>query len=116
MTRALLPSLTLLGLAACGSPPATTANEAIPAAPPTKVQQQVIAMPDGQRRGVLLRAIVDAGQQCQGVTGAVRNGEGMPPTYVAHCGDGSNWNVVIGPDGTARVTGPVAPRPGSGQG
>jgi hypothetical protein len=101
--------LLALPLAACGGPSETTANEAFPAAPPTAIQQRVLDLPEGQRRGVLLRAILDSGQQCQGVTAAPRIPDRQPPSWNAHCGNGTNWVVAIGPDGTARVTGPVAP-------
>lgn len=100
-----LASLPLL-LAACGGSGDTAAggNAAAPAAL-TQVQQQVVGMNDGQRRGVLLRAIVDGGEDCQGVTRAKRlpDNEGRP-TWAARCGNGSAYQVAVGPDGVARVT------------
>jgi len=102
-----MPLLTLpLMLAACGGSGGrdTGGNTAAPAAL-TEVQQQVINMNEGQRNGVLLRAILDGGEECQGVSRSKRlpDNEGRP-TWGARCGDGPAFQIAIGPDGVARVT------------
>lgn len=76
------------------SPPATDTNAAA----------QVTALSEGQRRAVLLRAIRDAGLDCQGVTGAVPiAAAGTAPRWRARCTNGSEHLIAIDPDGTARI-------------
>jgi len=103
------PALLLLSLAACGdpSPDAAAGNRDAPAerAALSPTQQRVVDMPEGQRNGVLMRAIVDGGQPCQGVTLAARQpDEGGRPTWAARCANGASYRLSIGPDGTAQVT------------
>ena len=100
-----MPILTGL-LAACGDagdPPQSRAPE-----PPSAIQNTVAALPDNQRDAMLIRAIRDAGLDCQGVTGARRvdTAPGRPggdPSYVAECIGGASYGVSIGRDGTAQV-------------
>jgi len=96
-------TLTLpLALAACGSGPDRGA--AAPSPPLTEVQRRVVALSDGQLRAVLLRSIIDGEEPCQGVVRAKRlpDREGRP-TWAARCGNGTAYQVAVGPDGTARV-------------
>ena len=100
MTRHLL--LLSLALAGCDGASAPT-TAAAPA--DTAFFNQVAALPEGQREGLLLRAIRDAGQNCQGVTATTRAGEpGGPPAWLATCTDKGQWLVVLKADGTAQVT------------
>ena len=95
-----------LTLAACGGSGGrdTGGNTAAPAAM-TEVQQQVIDMNEGQRNGVLLRAILDGGEECQGVTRSKRLPDSENrPTWAARCGDGPAFQIAVGPDGIAKVT------------
>lgn len=93
----------LVLLAACGQPapsPAPTAT--VPAA--DSYGAKVAALPEKLRAGVLLRAIRDAGQNCQAVVTAVAAGNaGGPPAWVATCDDKRRWVVAIADDGTATV-------------
>ena len=93
----------ILLLAACGQP----AREAVPAnaAPAADgYAAKVAALPVRQRAGVLLRAIRDAGQDCQQVIEASRAAAtGGPPAWVATCDDHRRWVVVVADDGTATV-------------
>jgi hypothetical protein len=105
----------LLLLAGCGDGgvSATNGAEAVPqpSAPPlSNLQQQVIALNDGQRNGMLLRAILDGGQTCQGVKDAVRADRKGVPTWEVRCADGGLFIISIGPDGIAQVYGASAPR------
>lgn len=100
--RPLLP-LALVPLAACGGP-------AAPAPAPTHTAAasgyvaKVTALPDKQRAGVLLRAIRDAGRDCQAVVAQVPAGtQGTSGAWVATCDDKAHWVVQIADDGTATV-------------
>lgn len=91
-------------LAACGSPepqPAPSPTATVP----TGQAATVAALPPRQRAGVLLRAIRDAGQDCQQVVDqASTRAPGRPPVWVATCQDRHRWVVAIAADGTATVT------------
>jgi len=92
-------------LAGCGGPPDSEGGREAPSpAGLTRVQRDVVAMADGRRRGVLLRAIRDGGQDCQGVTLTLRqpDADGRP-TWAARCQEGSVYQVSIGGDGRAEV-------------
>ncbi len=97
--------LPLVLLAACGQP----SRDAAPAnanATPTAggYDAKVAALPAAQRAGVLLRAIRDAGQDCQQVVDASRaTTTGGPPAWVATCDDHHQWVVVVADDGSATV-------------
>jgi hypothetical protein len=101
-------------LAACGPEPAAeNARDSVPlpsAAPFSNLQQQVIDLPDGQRNGMLLRAILDGGQNCQGVKEAVRHDRKGVPTWEVRCADGGMFIISVGPGGIAQVTGASAPK------
>ncbi|MGN5374749.1 MAG: hypothetical protein DI632_09645 [Sphingomonas hengshuiensis] len=63
---------------------------------------RVDALTPGQRDGVFIRAIRDAGLPCQGVTGSER-GE-QPGSWVATCQEGSRHVITFGANGMANVT------------
>ena len=95
-----------LMLAACGpsAEQQAAANEAA-AANAVEAQQmatQVEALSPGQRDGVFIRAIRDAGLRCQGVTSSER-GE-KPGSWVATCQEGSRHIITFGANGMANVT------------
>lgn len=99
-----------LALSACGQEPVQNTTTAAAPAAPDRIQAEVAAMTEGQRNGVLFRAISDAGQTCQGIqTSARQEDRDGQPTWVAKCVGGDSWLVAIGPGGNAKVTGPVAP-------
>ncbi|WP_322965283.1 hypothetical protein [Sphingomonas fuzhouensis] len=105
-----------LPLAACGSH--ETANNSAAAAATSNGTEmsadalgaKIRALPEGQRRGVLFRAIRDAGPNgasCQSITAmkeiAPVNGN---PTWDAVCDDTTQWTIVLTADQSASVTGP----------
>lgn len=105
-----------LPLAACGSSSEPANNSA--AAVTTNGTEmsadtlgaKIRALPEGQRRGVLFRAIRDAGPSgasCQSVTAmkeaAATNGN---PTWNAVCDGTTQWTIVLTADQSASVTGP----------
>ena len=65
---------------------------------------RLAALPDGQRNGVFIRAIRDAGQECQHVESSVRAGEYQGnPVWSAQCAGGDSWTIVVTRDGTAQL-------------
>jgi hypothetical protein len=57
-----------------------------------------------QRDAVFLRAVRDAGHDCQEVVGSAYNGVqfGMP-SWAARCRDGRDWLIMLGKGGQAHV-------------
>ncbi|MBD8677455.1 hypothetical protein [Sphingomonas sp. CFBP 13720] len=101
--------LTMLGslmLAACGpsAQEQAAANETAVAnqRQAQEMATKVAALSPGQREGVFIRAIRDAGLPCQGVTGS-EPGE-KPGSWVATCQEGSRHIITFGANGMANVT------------
>ncbi len=90
-------------LAGCREEPASETN--VPAAAAgNDFANQVAALPEGQRNGVFIRAIRDAGEDCQHVETSVRAGEYEGnPVWSAQCEGGTSWSIVVMPDGTAQL-------------
>lgn len=98
--RAIWPFACLLVLPAC-EPSTQPDSGNVPA---TNQQEAVIALPEGQRLAVLLRAIRDAGLPCQHVESAERLPDTRQgPRWRAKCDDGSFHLVSIRADGVAEV-------------
>ena len=90
-------------LAGCDSGGETSANAAI--AVPDDYAAKVAALSPGQRDGVLLRAIRDAGRDCQQVAKSQRiDPVAGAPAWAATCNDGGVWVVALNPGGIATVT------------
>jgi hypothetical protein len=101
----MIPMLALpLALAACGDPAPQNVAAPVPQAP-SAFQNQVAALDDGPRNAVFIRAIRDAGQDCQQVTKSEAKGDGPggDPLWHATCSGGATYGVLIGRDGTATV-------------
>ncbi|NIJ20774.1 hypothetical protein FHS95_002466 [Sphingomonas naasensis] len=114
--RIVLPALAALALAGCGEA-GRGANEATAAdaanaeanalgnaAAGDNALAAVLAMNDRQRNVVFIRALLDAGIDCQAVTGSER----MPdqdgkPMWRASCSDHNMHMISITPDGTANI-------------
>ncbi|MDQ1232411.1 hypothetical protein [Sphingomonas sp. SORGH_AS_0879] len=104
-----------LPLAACGSSTEPANNTATVAATGNVMSADALGtkirdLPEGQRRGVLFRAIRDAGPSgasCQSVTAmkeaAPVNGN---PSWNAVCDNSTQWTIVLTADQSASVTGP----------
>jgi len=97
----------LLALGGCGDNQA--ADTPAPATQPAAldpVQQQVIAMADGPRNAVLIRAIRDAGRECQNVETSTRQADARDgsPTWLAQCAGGPAYVVGVGRQGNVSVT------------
>lgn len=101
--------LVMGALSGCGE--GTPTPQASPSAtPPSEFQARVVAMADGARNGVFIRAIRDSGMECQGVTESSRRADSATgePVYVAKCTSGATYSIVLARDSTAKVTGAIA--------
>ena len=91
-------------LSACNQqaaePEDVTVNEA---ADTTNYVAEVMALNEAQRRGVMFRAIRDAGLPCQEVTSAVIEPDMTPTTWRAVCENGANHLIAMQPNGDATV-------------
>ncbi len=100
----------LLLLAACDTGGEKAANEAaanaaaVNVADPTNYQAEVIALAPGQQNGVFLRAVRDAGLNCQEVTKTERFDpvQGNPAWRVT-CDNRTPYLISITRDGTAKI-------------
>jgi hypothetical protein len=94
-------------LSGCGDEKAgDQANVTSIEVPEGNYQSELLAMPEGQRNAVFIRAIRDANapETCQGVESSSYRGETSgAPTWTARCNDGGEWTIVIGRDGMADV-------------
>lgn len=112
-----LPALAALALAGCG--PAAERNEAadtaaagnaeaeanaiVNDAAPGNALAAVLAMSDRQRNVVFIRALMDAGIDCQSVSSSVRlPDQDGKPLWRANCPSGAHM-ISITPDGTANI-------------
>lgn len=77
-------------------------------------QTRLVALPEGRRNAVFIRALRDAGRDCQGVLNSAQQPQLQGrPTWTARCSDGSGWVILIGKDGVAEVVSlPEAERAG----
>jgi hypothetical protein len=109
--RASLIAAFSLAAAACsggGQNQTATANTANAAAP---VGNQVAALSEAQRNAVFIRALRDAGLDCQHVERAVPAGtvQNMP-AWRTTCQGGREWTILIAADGNAQIL-PEGARP-----
>jgi len=89
-------------LGACGDTATETSN--VEVAGPEETENRLESLPEGQRNAVFIRAISDAGQECQHVESSERAGEHQGfPVWNAHCAGGGTWTIVVMNDGTAAV-------------
>lgn len=104
-TRLALATIPLAVVAACSDAPSDAPAATNAATPTGNTAATVRDLPEGQRTAVFLRAIRDAGRDCQTVTKAVEvTAVQGTPTWQATCDDGAQWIVAIGADGVATVT------------
>ena len=95
-------SLLTLALGGCGDEAAKESNRAGPVT--EDVANRLAELPEGQRNAVFIRAIRDAGEECQFVESSTRAGEYQGnPVWSAQCEGGGGWTIVVMPDGTAQL-------------
>lgn len=92
----------LAALTACDS--GTPRGAAAPAAPKFDYKARIDALAPPQRDALFLRAIRDAGHDCQQVLGSAYNGEQFEmPSWAARCSDARDWLIMLASDGRALV-------------
>lgn len=108
--RVIGASLLILVVSACAgksanNSSATPEGNAVEAkASGSNAQQAVRDLSDGQRNGVLFRAIRDARQPCQNVRESMLSETpGRTPVYMATCDNNAVYAVAIRDDGNAIV-------------
>ena len=101
--KAAIMAAATLAAAACGGTGSDGGN-AVQAAAPDAIQNQLQAMPEGQRNAVFIRAIRDARQECQHVESSEPAGEHQGfPVWNATCAGGGTWTIVVMNGGNAAV-------------
>lgn len=93
----------LLCLAACDPAPAPEAARNDVSETTLNYQAEVAKLSAGQRNGVMIRAIRDAGIACQGVTATEPLPDQGSGFWRATCQGGASHIIQINPDGTANV-------------
>ena len=99
--RAITCAALAAAAAACSPEGEPAANQAEPG---ISYENQLAAMPEGQRNAVFIRAIRDAGLDCQHVDSSTAGDDyrGMP-VWNVRCSGGGNWTVVVSGDGIAQI-------------
>ncbi|MDT9599009.1 hypothetical protein [Sphingosinicella rhizophila] len=110
MQRNLSIGLLLVVLAGCGQEQEPASNDVEPM-DQAAYENRLETMPEGQRNAVFIRAIRDAGLDCQHVSGSAAAGEyqGMP-VWTASCDGGQEWTIVLGAGGVAQILNPAEAR------
>ena len=103
MAGRVLAGAILLAAAACDGEAEPRQAKPI-AVPEGGYKQRIDRLAAGQRDALFLRAIRDAGQNCQQVVGSAYNGVhfGMP-SWAARCSNGADWLIMLGKGGNAHV-------------
>ncbi len=102
--RALPIAIAALALAACQAEVPEPRNQTEAAADATILQNQLEAMPEGQRNAVFIRALMDTRQDCPHVDGSVRAGDHRGfPLWSVRCDNGRTYTIAIGNAGEAQV-------------
>ena len=89
-------------LAACDSSPPTQPKQ--PIVVRSEAQDQLHKLNDDMRHIALKRAILDSGMSCQRVdaSGYAQEFRNLS-MWTAHCDDGTDWAIFVGPDVSAQV-------------
>ena len=91
-----------LAVTGCDSSPPTQPNQ--PIVVRSEAQDQLHKLDDDMRHIALKRAILDSGMTCQRVTASAYAREHRNLSmWTAHCDDGTDWGIFVGPDGSAQV-------------
>ena len=104
MRAILIATSLVLALAGCGGEQSDEPANSAEVNQGVDVANQLAALPEGQRNGVFIRAIRDAGEDCQHVIASSRAGEYQGrPVWSAQCDGGGSWSIVVTRDGTAQL-------------
>lgn len=94
----------MLMVAACQQAPSDADNAVVgDPADTTNYVAEVLALSEPQRRGVMFRAIRDAGLPCQQVVAVAIEAEMAPTTWRATCDNGASHLIAMQPNGDATV-------------
>ena len=109
MRTSMILALALLA-SACGRGPENNAAQS-PAGnrvAATDDAARLATLPAGQRNAVFIRAIRDAGLECQHVDWSEQTGtyRGMP-VWTAACSRNQVWAIVVGENGIAQILNPA---------
>ncbi len=97
--------------AACGRGDRAAPDQTINPAGNGSDAARLETLSDGQRNAVFIRAIRDAGLECQHVDWSTRSGtyRGMP-VWTAACSRNQVWTIVVAADGVAQILNPAEAR------
>ena len=103
MRNAMILAAALAALSGCGqgddAPAPVAANGTGPAP-----AERLAGMAEEQRNAVFIRAIRDAGLECQHVESSEAAGEYQGrPVWNARCTGGGNWTIVLGDGDVAQI-------------
>jgi hypothetical protein len=106
--RVALSTIAALAVAGCQGAPVATDNASggplVNRVEGDRVTKAVLALNERQRDATFIRAILDAGLQCE----TVRKSERLPdqggqPVWRADCGENNSHIITIAPDGSVVV-------------
>ncbi len=108
MRKSCLAGALVLTLGACGGDEEAAApqqNNAAATETAEQYNQRIQSLGEGQRNAVFIRAIRDAGRDCQHVqSSAPAPDVAGAPAWTATCDNGAEWIVILGDAGMATVT------------
>jgi hypothetical protein len=98
-----LAALTLVAIGGCDRGKNSSADAGL-AESEADAGERLAALPEGQRNAVFIRAIRDAGMDCQGVDRSSRAGDYRDiPVWTATCTNGADYTIVVPRTGVAQV-------------
>ena len=104
MRTTMIIALLIPMTAACGGPAAPVNEQSANRIAPAASGARIAALPEAQRNATFYRAIHDAGEDCQQVTGsAPAEPYRRMPVWTATCRGGGRWTLVIGADETVQI-------------
>lgn len=110
MRIAVIAALAILS-SACSRNNDPGQNRSVAAAGTGDATMRLAALSDRQRNAVFIRAIRDAGLECQHVDWSTPSGtyRGMP-VWTAACARNQVWIIAVGNDGVAQILNPTEGR------
>lgn len=103
MKKPTLAAVLLLSLTACGRTDDLSNAEAA-RSEGLKAQEELQVLPSAKRNAVFIRAIREAGLDCQQVESSVLIGyRDTQPVWTATCSDKRVWTILIAGDGVAQI-------------
>lgn len=108
--RSLLAIMTIFALGACSGTANDSTESKVPAGNGVNSVAEITALPEAAQNAVFLRAIRDAGLDCQDILKGERiEATGGKATWRAQCEDGKFHLVLVNPNGSAEVISRTTP-------